>query len=371
MQVHQRDMGDIINYLPGLKPFDKNYFKAESCGLFICTLGFEDRTSRVVKELSQSGLLRDAMLLLICYPTNEGENAVHLPDFESAATAMRKLEKINYSRADFSHNMAAVLDELKPGARVIFDVSTCSSYVFYPVMKSLVDRRIELSIVYAEAAEYYPTPSEWSEVAVRAEQEGSLFVKSFEEADFQSLGVEDVYPYSIFSEMNPGNRTSALIAVPNFSALRMSAIITRDRELNKTAFRNVVWVLGDPPSEENKWRIDALKRTNDLHNVNEENLVLASTLYYKDMMGSLEGIWLQRRYRFNLSIGSLGSKMQHLGTFFFLFLHKDIGIWLAEPKKFQAQRFSTGVNRLWQVDFGCMIELCRNLSSYMTFGWRF
>jgi hypothetical protein len=371
MQIHQYDIGDVINYLPDLRPFDKSCFVTKECRLFICTLGFEDRTSRIVKELSQSGLLRKATLLLICYPTNEEENVVHLPEFESAALAMRGLRKINYSRADFLSNMAAVLAELDPDSPIIFDISTCSSYVFFPVMRSIVGKKLDLSIVYAEASVYYPTQSEWSEVAARADKEGSLYVKSFEEADFQSLGVEDVYPYSIFSEMNPGNRTSALIAVPNFSVLRMSSIIIRDRELNKTVFRNVVWILGDPPNEENKWRIDAIKRTNDMQNVREENLVFASTLHYKDMIGSLEDIWLQRRYKLNLSIGSLGSKMQHLGTFFFLFLHQDVGIWLAEPKKFQAQRFSRGVNNLWQVELGCMIELCQNLSSYMTFRWNF
>lgn len=371
MRIHQHDISDVLRYLPDLKPFDPALFEKKRCQLFICTLGFEDRTSRIVGELSRRGLLKDAVLLLICYPTNEAENVVHLPDFQNAALSMQRLEMMGYSRSNFMERLSVILEGLRAGSSIVFDVSTCSSYVFYPVMKSLVGRDVDLSVVYSEASIYYPTQSEWLEVAARADKEGSLFVRSFEEADFQSLGVEDVFPYSIFSEMNPGNRTSALVAVPNFSALRMSAIVARDREMNKTAFRNVVWILGEPPSEDNKWRIEAVKRTNDLHNIKDENLFLASTLLYKDMVESLECIWLQRKYRFHISIGSLGSKMQNLGTFFFLFLHQDIGIWLAEPKKFQAQRFSTGVSSLWQVEFGNVAELCRNMASYMKFSWRF
>src|SRR4051812_43718509 len=105
MQIYQHELGDILKYLPDLKPFDQSYFEAKRCRLFICTLGFEDRTSRIVTELAQSGLLKEAILLLICYPTNEEENAVHLPDFEAAALMMQGIEKLDYSRSDFVHKM--------------------------------------------------------------------------------------------------------------------------------------------------------------------------------------------------------------------------------------------------------------------------
>jgi hypothetical protein len=372
MQIHQRDISDVLQFLPTLKPIEEESFGLVHCQLLICALGFEDRTSAVISKLAQGGLLKDALLLLVCYPTNEEENSVHLAEFEAAALLMRGIKTISYSRTNFAEQLAEVTGALEQRARVSLDVSTCSSYLFYPIMRDLVMRDVNLTIVYAEALVYYPTLAEWKDVADRADKEGSLFVKSFEEADFQSLGVEEVYPYSIFSEMNPGNRASALVAVPNFSALRMSAIIARDRELNKTSFRNIVWILGDPPAPENKWRVDAIKRTNNLvQNVNDENFFSVSTRDYKDMIETLENIWLQRRYGFQISVGSLGSKMQHMGTFFFLFLHQEVGIWLAEPSKFQASRFSTGVSDVWQIELGYLPELRKNLSSYMTFDWKF
>jgi hypothetical protein len=372
MKVHQNDIGDILKFLPDVRAFDERSFSISRTRLVISTLGFEDRTSWIVQRLASVGVLANASVLLICYPTNLTENLVHLADFEAAALAARGLRRIEYSRPDFSQRLVEALGDVEPGAAVIFDISTCSSYVFFPVMRALVDRDIELSVVYSEAKDYFPTEAEWRAVAERADQERSLFIRSFEEADFQSLGVENVYPYSIFSEMNPGNRPSALVAVPNFSALRMNAIIARDRELNKTIFRNVAWVLGDPPAEENKWRIEAIRLTNQIGpEVRDENIFFASTRDYKDMVAVLEEIWLQRKHAFHFSIGSLGSKMQHLGTFFFLFLHKEVAVWLAEPTAFQCGRFSVGVGSAWHVEFGSLKELQANLLLYMTFGWSF
>ncbi len=170
--------------------------------------------------------------------------------------------------------------------------------------------------------------------------------------------------------MNPGNKPSALVAVPNFNAIRMNAIIARDRDLNKTEFENIIWILGNPPAAENRWRIEAVKRTNDVEQVEGTgNVFLASTIDYREMLTVLENVWLQRRYKLHLSLGSLGSKMQHLGSFLFLLLHQEIAVWLAEPIKFHADRFSEGIGKVWLVDLGSLCLLRERFKAYRKFEW--
>lgn len=372
MMIHQRELSDILGSLPEYAPFDERCWAERRFDAIICTLGFEDRTSALLLKLAGAGLLRDALLILVRYPTNELENAAHFADFERAAKVMRGMAVLDYALPDFASSLGRVLEVLPVSPRVGFDVSTCASYVFYPTMKTIFERDGDLVILYAEAEVYYPTLLEWDEVAAKAsKEEGSLFVQSFEEADFQSLGVEKVYPYSMFAELNPGNRASGLIAIPNFNAVRMNALIARDRELNKTSARDIVWVLGKPPAGENDWRVNALKRTNDVHDLSAENIHLSSTLDYRETIEVLESVWLQRRYQLYLSIAPLGSKMQHLGVFMFLFIHQDVSLWLAEPSSFRTSRYSEGVRQLWQVDFGRLSDVKRQLGLYMTFEWEF
>jgi hypothetical protein len=365
MQVYKHDISTILERLPELEKF----LLQDHVDVFITTLGFEDRTHRIIDLIADSEFIKNCHLLLIKYPTNEKDNDENLSFFKTAAKKMASYKEIVFSRINYAQQLSNILDIIldRDNMNVFFDISTCSSYVFYPTMAKLVQRNINLSVVYSEAEIYYPTQAEWRDVAENAKQEQSLFIESFENASFQSAGIDDVYPYSPFEEFNPGNRPSFLVAVPNFSCSRMNAIVARDREINKTSSNNIMWLIGDPPSEENKWRSDAIRITNNLSLSGNTNIQAVSTLEYKDMLLNLENIWSEIKYKNHMTIATLGSKNQHLGTFFFLALHKNIGLWLVEPKEFKANRFSSGYGMVWQIKFGHISELIQLLNKYMSF----
>ena len=371
MDIGRYDISDVLGCLPNLAPLNQT---AAECDIFVATLGFEDRASTLALEFSNAGLLNNATVILIEYPTNASDNESNLIHFQQAARKAKRLEHFRYSRNEFMTLLQERLAEAFPrsGARVIFDISTCSSYVFYPTMKALMDLDCDLTLVYVEASEYYPSREEWTKVAQTAQQESSLFIESFENAEFQSIGVGDVYVSPLFSEMNPGNRPTTFVGIPNFSAGRMNALVTRDQEINKTSGRNCYWLIGEPPGTANEWRSEAVRRTNanNLAAADESRLKFVSTLEYKDMLKTLEDIWLETRHSYHMSIGTIGSKMQHVGTFFFLCLHKDVGLLLTEPKTFRTTRYSSGRGQAWQICFEHTNALKRGLERYLTFRWQ-
>ena len=296
MNIYQHDVSDVLADLPALEEFDAS----QSYDMVIATVGFEDRTASLVEAL-YGGWPSGGRLLLIDYPTNLPENAVNENRFTTSAPG-GGVTRISYNRQSFVSALIRELKRLPPGARVLLDVSTCSSYILYPTLRALFEEDIALTVGYTEADVYHPTHEEWSRVASRADREDTMLVEAFESASFQSVGVASVYPGNLFSEVNPGNRPSALVAIPNFSCLRLAAILAHDRELNKTPREDVVWIVGEPPGEKNRWRRDAVVRTNNLGQVTRAHLHYVSTLEYRAMINLLEDIWQDRRYSHHLTL---------------------------------------------------------------------
>lgn len=368
MNIHQNDISDVLKFLPGLSNFDSN----QSSDFIICTLGFEDRTHQILDSLLSSSFNHHKKLILVKYPTNRDDNLKNYDYFVEAGNKLENLIEIDYSKSNFYNDFKKVIENNVPeNSRVIFDISTCSSYLFYPIFKALIDSNIHLTISYTEALVYYPTQEQWKEVEDKAKRENQLFVKSWDDADFQSVGIDDIYGSNLFAEMNPGNKPSLLIAIPNFNSIRMQSIKEKDNDINKTDSNTVKWLIGMPPEELNRWRAEALLKTNNLEAINPNNLNYISTLNYKETLKTLETIWIESKYNFHISIGSLGSKMQHLGTFFFIYLHPDVGLWLAEPKEFKAKVYSDGCGKIHQIDIGSTKELREKLANYMQFEWEY
>lgn len=372
MDLYRNELVDVLNRMPSAQPLE-SVLDHSMPDLIICALGFEDRTAAVVTELAAAGRVGSARLVLLHYPTNVDANEVHAPAFAQVAHEMRSRHDIHYSRNDFEQRLRAELSGMPSGSRVIFDISTCSSYLFYPVMRVLGELDLDLTVTYCEADTYNPTPEEWASVAAGAAAErGRLFIHSFEDADFLSHGVDDVFPSNLFAERNPGNKPATLVMMPNFNVIRTGTIIQRDRELNKTGDEDIVWIIGVPPGEKNRWRADAMLKTNRPHTgaIPAERLRYASTFDYQETLRVLEEIWQSRRYSSHLSIGALGSKLQHIGVYFFIHLHPEIGLWLTEPRQFKASQYSHGVGSAWAIAFGYTVALRENLARYMKFNWQ-
>ena len=104
----------------------------------------------------------------------------------------------------------------------------------------------------------------------------------------------------------------------------------------------------------------------NLYLVEAKDNIPVSTRHYKDMVRSLEEQWLEWHLERHLVVATLGSKMQHLGTFFFLKMHPEAGLIISEPSRFVAERFSKEVGPVWWSDFGCIEGLRKRVGEYGT-----
>ena len=149
----------------------------QNIDVLICTLGFEQRTYNIIEALLNSVDLKEVHFILITYPTNKADNVKNASRFEERNNFFQSYKQIEYDRINFINQFENYLKSiLKPKAKVLFDISTCASYIIYPTMKSLFNHNIELSIAYTEAEFYYPTFEQWKKVEESAHNENKFFL---------------------------------------------------------------------------------------------------------------------------------------------------------------------------------------------------
>jgi len=232
-------------------------------------------------------------------------------------------------------------------ANVIFDVSGVANRLLMRCMKVLLSLNIRLTILYSEAAKYYPTREEYEENPEKWQSEESLGLER---------GVSDV----ILSEEYPGYHIDQLpdcvILFPSFNKERARAVISEiDPSLLTAAENQVLWLLGIPHLDEDRWRLDAMRKINQLSDSSIQYQV--STFDYRDSLRTLEAIYLNRLGQCKFTLSSMGSKMQALGAALFCYLRPDVRVVFAIPREYNAGKYSDGCKATWMVDFGSTREL--------------
>lgn len=342
--------------------------------LFISTVGFEDRTCAAFEQWASAGKEVDRRALLILYPTNEADNARQMARFKEIAQVSRvSISDIRYKAASFYGEITAALRGTKNITKIVADISTMASYVFYPLMKAIYDSDMNASvqILYSEAQTYFPVSEDWANFKASYAKVGDLLerAKLFDEQHFQSSGVDEIYESPAFPGMNLDKLPGCLILVPNFSYERVQRMVNSASERYAVSpSEDVVWMIGIPPDQTiNGWRHDALwemyNRPNDK--------VSVSTFDWKEMLQELHRIWVKKQNQKALVIGTVGSKPQHLGTFVFLKMHPEVGLILSEPKEYSAARYSEGCKKIWSIKLGHISELNEKLRTWdrLNFHW--
>jgi hypothetical protein len=117
----------------------------------------------------------------------------------------------------------------------------------------------------------------------------------------------------------------------------------------------VVWLIGVPHLDEDRWRLEAMKKINDISDRVPQYQV--STFDYKETLQVLEHLYVEKAETHTVTLSALGSKMQALGTALFCYIHPDVRVILSTPKEYNAAQYSEGCKNVWEIDFGAVDEL--------------
>ena len=369
-EILQLNLVDVLGKLPEVVPWNPSLIGDGGVHVLVCCVGFEDRARAIFGDIRDIAV---ESVVGVVYPTNQEDNAVSFDAFKGCAAPKKRVE-IEYDRRSF---LKSIRESLAPfseveRARVVIDLSGMASYVVYRVLWAVFEMlpQAELGIYYTEAEHYSPSQKEWQEfyMSVSDPDDNLAMAERYEETHFQSIGVDETYESDVFPGRNIGPLATEVIAMPSFSLQRMKSMLAYAKSQYSVPHGNVRWFLGQPPDrKKNGWRYDALT---GLYNVRNQG-VAVSTLNYRETLQQLDAVWEDQQTPRHLVIASMGSKMQHLGTFLFLKMHPECGLLLCEPKKFKASSYSTGVGAKWWLDFGTVAKIEKLLQSRGTlkFDW--
>lgn len=347
---------DLTKSLPGLQTLETVIAKNTEFDLFIGAMGFEERTSEAAAKMAQHGIRVPRALLLefdLYYKATERRRQGY-EEFLARLTQGRPFRPINAPLGIrdplFAERMTDAIESAvtskKP--RIVFDSTSCPSLILSRCLSVLLHLPCDLTVIYSEAAEYFPTKEEWESGKVAGK-------RTTVEGPFS--GVRFVEKPPLLQSDDTGERPILLISFPTFNTERTSGVIT-DLEPEKR-----VWVFGTPHNiSSNAYRIEMAQSFAGPVMTPGDKWTLTSTFDYRESMLALAGIYARERNQYRVVVMPHGSKMQTLGVSLFSSAHQ-VSMVFAVPKNYDPDRYSCGCEEVWAIPFGDSQSLVAKLNS--------
>ena len=353
------ELSEVIGRLPDIREFDANDGPVyRSDDLFICALGFEPRCLALPKLLSENDYRSDRVVVLE-YDTNIVENEVNRKDLTKHLNVISpNVQPLSLSDPDYPNELRRILDSIAESApsgrsKVTFDLSVAANRIVVTCIGVLLEAEADLNVIYSEAAIYHPTKAEYQAEPDAWQDETELGLER---------GVADVRPSREFPGQHFDQLPDAIILFPTFKPERSRAVITFvDPSLAGVKGDQMVWLVGVPHLQENRWRIAALKEINGFDDQDVQYEI--STLDYKETLTRLETTYHRLSDQYKLTLSPIGSKMQALGSSLFSYIHPNTRIVFAIPNEYNAAQYSEGCRATWIIEFGPLSDLRDTLGS--------
>jgi hypothetical protein len=365
--VGAREVNDILGLLPDLEVVADSSIALPQ--LFILALGFEDRApsiARCLRTAANDGEKIRRSCLLGVYDTNPLDNERNRgPIYEAVSEFADHIVTVNADRPnDVSVAIRREVSVLFGGTRieVAFDISAASQNYILSVMSglSLVSEKINLTILYTEAAEYFPKKSKFDDDVGALIEDAVILGDRNVHLEY---GVQDVEGNELYAGIFEEGHPNYVIAIPTFRMARiMRCLNAIGEQVAGSPIDNVFWILGRPPALENSWRADYLLSivetmiarasgaVGEECRLSGENSVFCSTLDYKDVLAEI----LKRSdtlIDMNVTVINMGSKMQAIGAALALLSRQEMAVTSARPTEYNAAFYSQGEGCKWRLRF--------------------
>jgi len=350
-----------VDALPELATLDEVIAKNSCFDLYIGAMGFEERTAQAAASLARRGVkVGNAFLFEFdrYYKATEKRRADYERIIEQL-TSGKPYRPINapVSVPDpiFSERLREILEisTTSQPLRILFDVTSCPSLILSEALIVLFNIHCDITVLYSEAAEYYPTRDEWESGTVKSF--GGSVLGPFE-------GVKFVAKPSILQADDIGELPVLLVLLPTFNTERTSGVLADLEPAER------IWLFGEPHDlVKDSYRMDMEKSFAAPTMYPGDEWSLLSTFDYRKTLLVLASIYEENRFKYRIVVMPHGSKMQTLSTSLFTTVHQVSEVF-AMPKSYNPDRYSRGCKKVWGLHLGETLDLIKKLRAYRAIG---
>jgi hypothetical protein len=352
-KLHITQLSEVIKSLPEVQCFNPVTSTIDKkIDLFLCVLGFEERCLTIPTALAEHGF--QAAHVRYCeYATNREDNETNrLPLLQQLKAISEDVNSFESDDLKFTGEFRELIESFlrqseKVEPTIMFDISVAANRLLMRCMKVLLEFNIRLIILYSEAAIYHPTRAEYQHDPDRWASDETLGIER---------GVKEVEISEEYQGHHSDQLPNCVMLFPSIKKVRCRTIIGEvDPLLLASPDNNVIWLLGVSHSGQDEWRLEAIRKINDLGDSSTQYEV--DTFDYRDALSKLDAIYQERIEQNKLTLAPMGSNMQTLGAALFCYLRPSVRVMLATPEEYNALQYSEGCKATWMVEFGSLSEL--------------
>jgi hypothetical protein len=331
--------------------------KKKGNSLYICAGGFEDRSRAVVEKLKNIGEEFFKYSLILEYSIHKKANEPNLEKLQAdlpkishhlIENVMVDIDNIYQTKSNIIKSFKKIPTE--DIETIFIDISGMANslilLIIHQAKKMFFGK--EIVILYAEAEIYYPTKEKRDEIA--------RLMKSDEEKDILKLGEElgasgtrEVIILPDFKGYFAENKPICLIFFIGYEPSRAAGLLDTYRP------NMIVACYGVSPHKKFKWRTElSTELHTQLLKEFEHTEKYISTFEISEIVTELDTIYKSTDRKgkilyehYNIAVTPQCSKLQTVATYLFSQMHPDIQIVFCFPGKFNPERYSKGIGKLW------------------------
>jgi len=350
-----------VNTLPPVIPLEQTIGKDVHFDLYIGAFGFEERTANAATLLAHSGI-RAENAIMVEFDMYYDANSERRHNYEKAISQLTGgkpyrpiLAAVGVQDPYFQERLNDLLKTLAKtnATRILFDITSCPSIVLANSLRVLLEYPCHLTILYSEAAEYFPTLGEWESGKLRP---------SDKRVQPPFMGVRFVTKPPILQSDDLAELPVLLVLFPTFNTERTDGVLAELDPVKR------IWLFGEPHDlKKNSYRINMAKSFAAPIMYEGDTWSMVSTFQYTECLLALAGIYSEHRFRYRIAIMPHGSKMQTLAVSLFAITH-EASLVFATPKTYIPNRYSKGCIQVWGITLGETKHLINRLRSERALG---
>jgi len=342
-----------------VEEFKLEFMKGRCNSLYICAGGFEDRARAFVEKLKDAKKKFFKYSLILKYSTQKEDNKSNLEFLKNTLPKISHhiigniniivdINNIYQTKKNLIEAFKKIpIEDIET---VFIDISgMANSLILLSInqVKKMFPSK-EVTILYAEADSYYPSKEKEDEILRLMESDEDKDILKLGE-ELGASGAREVIILPSFEGYLAENKPICLIFFVGYEPSRAAGLLENYRP-NMT-----VVCYGVSPHEKFKWRAEFSKKLHtklfeDFERVEQ----YISTFKIPEIVEKLDKIYksIDKSERplfehYNIAITPQNSKLQTVATYLFSQMHPDIQIVFCYPGKYNPERYSKGIGKLW------------------------